>query len=65
LTWAAEVAGRSGFRPAPDVSFAEARAEQLDLLGDLVAEHLDTAAVSDLLAHGAPPDLPTIGPFIT
>jgi adenosylcobyric acid synthase len=65
LTWAAEMAGRSGFRPAPDVSFAEARAEQLDLLGDLVAEHLDTAAVLDLLAHGAPPDLPTIGPFIT
>jgi adenosylcobyric acid synthase len=65
LTWAAGLAGRSGFRPAPDVSFADARAEQLDLLGDLVAEHLDTAAVLDLLAHGAPTDLPTIGPFIT
>ena len=65
LGWAAELAGRPGFRPAPDVSFARARAEQLDLLGDLVAEHLDTAAVLDLLAHGAPPGRPTIGPFIT
>jgi adenosylcobyric acid synthase len=47
------------------VSFAQARAAQLDLLGNMVAEHLDTATVLDLLARGAPPDLPMIGPFIT
>jgi adenosylcobyric acid synthase len=62
LRWAAELAGRSGFVPAPDVSFAEARAAQLDLLGELVAEHLDTAAVLDLIANGAPAGLPVIPP---
>jgi adenosylcobyric acid synthase len=62
LRWAADVAGRSGFVPAPDVSFAEARAAQLDLLGDLVAEHLDTAAVLDLIANGAPTGLRVIPP---
>jgi adenosylcobyric acid synthase len=65
LIWASDVAGRSGFRPGVDVSFARARVEQLDLLGDLVAEHLDMGAVLDLLGPGAPPDLPTVGPFVT
>ncbi|HEX4702922.1 MAG TPA: cobyric acid synthase [Pseudonocardiaceae bacterium] len=65
LGWAAELAGRSGFRPGQGVSFARARAERLDVLGDLVADHLDTAAVSALLEHGAPQGMPTIGPFIT
>lgn len=62
LVWAAERAGRDGFKPAPDVSFAAARAAQLDLLGDLVAEHLDTGAVLELLERGAPPGLRVLPP---
>ncbi|MCP2169663.1 cobyric acid synthase [Goodfellowiella coeruleoviolacea] len=62
LRWAAERAGRDGFRPAGDVSFAAARAAQLDVLGDLVAEHLDTDAVLRLLAAGPPPGLPVVPP---
>jgi adenosylcobyric acid synthase len=65
LRWAADLAGRDGFTAATDVSFAQARAQQLDLLGDMVADHLDTDAVLGLLAGGAPPGLPTVGPFIT
>ena len=34
-----------GSGPRPDTSFAAERAAQLDLLGDLVEEHLDTAAL--------------------
>jgi len=64
LGWAAELAGRTGFRVAPATSFAETRAAQLDLLGDLVADHLDTAAVLDLLAGGGSTDRPIIGPFV-
>jgi adenosylcobyric acid synthase len=62
LRWAADLAGRTGFRPAADVSFATARATQLDTLGDLIANHLDTAAVLDLLANGAPSGLPFVPP---
>ncbi|PPK63957.1 cobyric acid synthase [Actinokineospora auranticolor] len=54
LAWAAGLADRSGFRPAPDTDFAAARAAQLDLLGDLVADHLDTDAVQRLIDHGPP-----------
>ena len=35
-----------GSAVAPDTSFAAERAAQLDLLGDLVEEHLDTAAAA-------------------
>ncbi|WP_394622219.1 cobyric acid synthase [Lentzea sp. JNUCC 0626] len=59
--WAAAVAGRD-FEPAPDVSFQAAREAQLDLLGDLVADHLDTKAVIDLLERGAPAGLPFVPP---
>ena len=62
LRWAAELAGRKGFTPAPDVSFAAERAAQVDLLGDLVADHLDTAAVRALLTDGAPGGLPFVPP---
>jgi adenosylcobyric acid synthase len=64
LAWAADLAGRTGFRVAPDVSFAQTRAAQLDLLGDLVADHLDTAEIWHLLRHGVPPGRPTVGPFV-
>jgi adenosylcobyric acid synthase len=53
-------AGRGGFRAAPDTSFAAERTAQLDLLGDLVEEHLDTAALEHVIRHGADPDLPTV-----
>ncbi len=62
LRWAAGHAGREGFTPAPDVDFAGRRAAQLDLLGDQVADHLDTDAVWALLEDGAPPGLPVIPP---
>ena len=60
LARVAEQAGRAGFRAAPDTSFAAERAAQLDLLGDLVAQHLDTAAVRNVIGHGTPPGLPTV-----
>ncbi|WNV91849.1 cobyric acid synthase [Umezawaea sp. Da 62-37] len=62
LRWAAARAGRDGFEPAADVDFAAARAAQLDLLGDLVADHLDTEALLGLLARGAPSGLPFVPP---
>jgi adenosylcobyric acid synthase len=62
LRWAAERSGRPGFRVAEGASFAAARAEQLDLLGDLVADHLDTEAMLRLLDGGAPVGLPTLPP---
>jgi adenosylcobyric acid synthase len=62
LDRAAALAGRHGFCPAPDTSFAAVRAAQLDLLGDLVETHLDTAALSALLELGAPPGLPFVPP---
>jgi adenosylcobyric acid synthase len=60
LRWAAEQAGRHGFQPAADTSFAELRTGQLDLLADLVEKHLDTDALQRLLDHGAPSALPTL-----
>ncbi len=60
LRWAAARSGRDGFVPAPDTSAAAARAAQLDVLGDLVAEHLDTAALVRLIESGPRRDLPTL-----
>lgn len=62
LAWAAGHAGRSGFRTADGTSFAAAREAQLDLLGDLVAEHMDTDVLRRLLADGAPSGLPVLPP---
>ncbi|TDB76324.1 cobyric acid synthase [Micromonospora sp. KC723] len=62
LTEAARTAGRHGFRVAPDTIFAAARERSLDLLGDLVEEHLDTDALWRLIQSGAPADLPVIPP---
>ncbi|MBQ1027947.1 cobyric acid synthase [Micromonospora sp. C95] len=62
LTRAARLAGRTGFRVAPDTSFAAARERNLDLLGDLVEEHLDTEALWRLIEDGAPTDLPFVPP---
>jgi adenosylcobyric acid synthase len=56
------LADRPGFRPAPDTTFAAVRAAQLDRLGDLVATHLDTDALLELIEHGPPRNLPFIPP---
>ena len=40
--------------------FRVAREQRLDALGDLIADHLDTSAMTRLIEHGAPTDLPTI-----
>jgi adenosylcobyric acid synthase len=58
----AEVAALAGrdFRPAPDTSFAAVREARLDLLGDLVAGHLDMDALSQLIENGPVPGLPVL-----
>jgi adenosylcobyric acid synthase len=44
------------------VSFPEARERRLDLLGDLVEEHLDVDALLRLAREGAPAALPVLAP---
>ena len=61
LAEVAAVAGRD-FRPAPDTDFAALRQAGLDAMGDLVAEHLDTAALTRLIEHGPPAGLPVMPP---
>jgi adenosylcobyric acid synthase len=58
----AEVAALAGrdFTPAPDTDFAAVRQERLEVLGDLVSAHLDTAALTRLIEDGPPPGLPTL-----
>ncbi len=50
------------FVPAPDTEFGALREAQLDRLGDLVEEHLDTAALLRLIEDGAPAGLPYVPP---
>jgi adenosylcobyric acid synthase len=59
----AEVATATGrdWRPGT-VAFEDVRQARLDALGDLVADHLDTAAVRRLLEGGAPAGLPFVPP---
>jgi adenosylcobyric acid synthase len=61
LTEIAAAAGRD-FRAAPDTDVAALRLARLDTLADLVADHLDTAALTRLISHGAPPGLPFVPP---
>jgi adenosylcobyric acid synthase len=61
LTDVAALAGRD-FKPAADTCFADLRTAALDVLGDLVAEHLDTAALIRLIEGGPPPGLPVLPP---
>jgi adenosylcobyric acid synthase len=42
--------------------FAAVREQRLDTLGDLIADHADTAALERLLEEGAPPGLPFVPP---
>jgi adenosylcobyric acid synthase len=62
LTETARQAGRHGFEVAPDTAFAGVRERALDVLGDLVEEHLDTEALWRLIETGAPAGLPFIPP---
>ncbi|MFG1795379.1 cobyric acid synthase [Nocardia sp. NPDC049149] len=56
----AAAAGRAGFVVAEDVSVADVRSAQLDLLADLIEQHLDTTLIERLLTEGAPAGLPTL-----
>jgi adenosylcobyric acid synthase len=59
----AEVATAAGRRWQPGTgAFAAVREARLDLLGDLVAEHLDTAALLRLIERGVPAGLPFVPP---
>ncbi|CAN3126586.1 cobyric acid synthase [Mycobacterium sp. smrl_JER01] len=48
--------------PASGASFPKAREHRLDLLGDLVEEHLDVDALLRLAEHGPPQGLPFLPP---
>jgi adenosylcobyric acid synthase len=61
LTDVARTAG-AAFTPAPDTDFAALREAQLDALGDLVENHLDTGALTRLIESGTPPGLPVVPP---
>lgn len=61
LAEVAEIAG-SDFVAAPGICFAAVRQAHLDMLGDLVAAHLDTDALSRLIEDGPPGGLPVIHP---
>jgi adenosylcobyric acid synthase len=65
LAWAAAAAGRAGFVAASDTAFAAVRAAQLDLLGDLVERHLDTATLAEVIERGAPAGLPVVTTGLT
>jgi adenosylcobyric acid synthase len=58
LGWVAERTARR-FVPGAE-PFAARRAKRLDALGDLVANHLDTARLAALIEDGPPADLPTL-----
>jgi adenosylcobyric acid synthase len=62
LTEAARLAGRHGFAVAPGTDYAAVRERALDTLGDLVEEHLDTAALWRLIEDGPPGGLPFLPP---
>ena len=49
-----------GFVAAPDTSVAAVREQQLDLLADLVEQHLDQDLLEKLIDRGAPIGLPVI-----
>lgn len=55
LSEAAAAAGRPGFVVAEDVDVSARRDAQLDVMADLLADHLDVDAVLDLIDSGPPP----------
>jgi adenosylcobyric acid synthase len=62
LTEAARLSGRHGFTVAPDNRFGAARERTIDLLGDMVEEHLDTDALWRIITQGPPGGLPVVPP---
>lgn len=61
-----QVAAARGRRWRPGTQpFAATREARLDVLGDLIAAHLDTARLAALIDDGVPPDLPTITTELT
>jgi len=52
-------AGGRAFVPGSE-SFAAVRTRHLDALGDLIEQHADTAALSDVIAAGVPDGLPAL-----
>ena len=55
------VAAQRGRRFVPGTgAFAAAREARLDVLGDLIADHVDTERLAALIEAGAPADLPTL-----
>jgi adenosylcobyric acid synthase len=62
LSEVAREAGRDGFVPAPDTSFAALREARLDRLAAAVEAHLDTGAIARLIESGATPGLPFVPP---
>ena len=60
----ADVARHAGrdFVPAPGTDVAALREARLDVLGDLVEEHVDTAALLRLVEAGPPAGLPFVPP---
>jgi adenosylcobyric acid synthase len=54
LTEVAAAAGRHGFVVADDVDVTSRRDAQLDVMADLLAAHLDVAAIIGLIERGAP-----------
>jgi adenosylcobyric acid synthase len=63
LAWVAQLRGRD-FIPSSE-AFETHRERQLARVGQLVGEHLDTAAVMDLLASGPPSDLSALTTEVT
>lgn len=63
-TFLAEVAVAAGrdFLPAPDTNVAALRSARLDCFADLVADHLDGAALHRLISDGPTPGLPFVPP---
>jgi adenosylcobyric acid synthase len=53
------------FTAAATTSFAGLREDRLDVLGDLVEQHLDTGALIRLIESGAPAGLPVIVSSLT
>lgn len=58
LIHVARLRGRD-FRPGA-APFAGAREARLDVLGDLIEQHVDTARLTDLISGGVPAGLPTV-----
>jgi adenosylcobyric acid synthase len=50
----------AGFTTTATVSFAAEREKQLDALGDLIADHIDTDRLTALIEGGVPTDLPDL-----